>query len=159
MPYRDSWATCGQCGKQFIFRIEEQRRLGAQGQEVVPPDVCPVCRGVARTQPGPRPAARPAPPTRPRREPSSVAAPRRREAPRRIERVPLGHGPHEGEVKWFSIEKGYGFLLHSSGQEVFVHRSGIAPGEAEHLLDGTRVTFLVEETERGPQAVDVERLN
>ncbi len=57
MPYRDSWATCGQCGKQFIFRIEEQRRLGAQGQEVVPPDVCPVCRGVARTQPGPRPAA------------------------------------------------------------------------------------------------------
>ena len=153
MPYRDSWATCGQCGKQFVFRIEEQRRLDAQGQEVVPPDSCPVCRGVARTQPRPAPAARPAPPARPRREPRS------REAPRRPEREPLGHGPHEGEVKWFSVEKGYGFLVHSNGQEVFLHRSGIAPGETEHLQDGTRVTFLVEESERGPQAVDVERLN
>ena len=153
MPYRDTWATCGQCDREFVFRIEEQRRLDAQGQEILPPESCPACRGAARTYASPRPAPRAEPAARPHR------APTRRAAPTSKEQAPLGHGPHEGEVKWFSVEKGYGFVVHPSGQEVFLHRSGIAPGEMEHLRDGTRVTFLVEETERGPQAVDVERLN
>jgi CspA family cold shock protein len=157
MPYQDSWATCGQCGKQFIFRIEEQRRLDAQGEELAPPEQCPACRGAARGQsrqqesrPAPHPAA---PPPRPR------PAPAPRPAPKPLSAQALGHGPHEGEVKWFSVEKGYGFVVHPSGQEVFVHRSGVAPGEADYLRDGVRVSFLIEETERGPQAVDVERLN
>jgi CspA family cold shock protein len=153
MPYRDMWATCDECGNRFVFRIEEQRRLDSQGQEVVPPELCPTCRVTARTQPSTRPVSRPAPTARTRRPRT------RRDEPAPQPREPLGHGPHEGEIKWFSAGKGYGFVIHPSGQEVFLHRSGIAPGEMEHLQEGTRVTFLVEETERGPQAVDVERLN
>jgi CspA family cold shock protein len=61
-------------------------------------------------------------------------------------------------VKWFSREKGYGFLVHPGGQDIFFHRSSLAPGEVEHVTEGMRVSFLIEETERGPQAVEVERL-
>lgn len=43
MPYRDSWATCEKCGKQFIFTVEEQRRLDKMGFEVEP-TLCPECR-------------------------------------------------------------------------------------------------------------------
>jgi CspA family cold shock protein len=70
----------------------------------------------------------------------------------------VGHGPHEGSVKWFDREKGYGFISHPSGEEIFFHRTGVAPGEPMEFPDGTPVTFCVEETEKGPQAVDVERM-
>lgn len=43
MPYRDTWATCENCGKQFIFTVEEQRRLDKMGLEVEP-TLCPECR-------------------------------------------------------------------------------------------------------------------
>lgn len=43
MPYRDTWATCENCGKQFIFTVEEQRRLDKMGFEVEP-TLCPDCR-------------------------------------------------------------------------------------------------------------------
>lgn len=43
MPYRDTWATCEECGKQFIFTVEEQRRLDKLGFEVEPTS-CAECR-------------------------------------------------------------------------------------------------------------------
>jgi CspA family cold shock protein len=43
MPYRDTWATCERCGRQFIFTVEEQRRLDKMGFEVEP-TLCPDCR-------------------------------------------------------------------------------------------------------------------
>lgn len=43
MPYRDTWATCEECGKQFIFTVEEQRRLDSLGFEVEP-TLCAECR-------------------------------------------------------------------------------------------------------------------
>ena len=43
MPYRDTWATCEECGKQFVFTVEEQRRLDNMGLEVEP-SRCPECR-------------------------------------------------------------------------------------------------------------------
>jgi CspA family cold shock protein len=72
--------------------------------------------------------------------------------------VALGPGPHEGTVKWFDGEKGYGFLAHPDGTELFFHRSGIAPGEEINFPDGAPVTFLIEQSEKGPQAVDVARM-
>lgn len=146
MPYRDVWAECTECGKEFVFRVEEQRRQDQLGQEISPPDCCPSCRGD-------RPASRAT-----RRAEATSRAPSRAERSQPREKAPLGHGPHEGEVKWFSREKGYGFLVHPSGQDIFFHRTSLAPGEVEHVRDGMRVSFLIEETERGPQAVDVERL-
>jgi len=71
----------------------------------------------------------------------------------------LGPGPHEGNVKWYDPEKGYGFILHSDGEEVFFHRTGIAPGETPRFPDGAKVTYLIEQTEKGPQAVDVARMD
>ena len=82
-----------------------------------------------------------------------------RPEPQPKETTPLGYGPHEGNVKWYSNEKGYGFIIHPSGTEIFFHHTGIAPGERHEFPDGTRVTFLVEESERGPQAVEVERMD
>jgi len=62
-------------------------------------------------------------------------------------------------VKWYDTEKGYGFIVQHSGDEIFFHRTGIASGEQPFFPDGTRVTYLVEHTGRGPQAVDVARMD
>jgi CspA family cold shock protein len=137
--------TCEECEKQFVFRVEEQRRMAARGEEVTPPDLCATCRGE-------EPRTHAAPPPQPKRE-----APKPKPQPK-AEPEPLGAGPHEGEVKWYDPEKGYGFIAHPSGNEIFFHRTGIAPGEMNKFPDGTKVTFCVEETEKGPQAVEVERM-
>jgi CspA family cold shock protein len=51
MPYRDTWATCDECGKQFIFTVEEQRRLDNLGFEVRPTS-CAECRTGTELQSG-----------------------------------------------------------------------------------------------------------
>jgi CspA family cold shock protein len=137
MTYQDTWAICTQCGRQFVFRVEQQRRQAERGEEIRPPELCSSCEDSAR-------AGRPA---RPRREP-----------PSRSSATELGSGPYEGSVKWYDPEKGYGFIVHPGGEEIFFHRTGIAPGETPDFPDGVRVTYCIEQTEKGPQAADVERL-
>lgn len=62
-----------------------------------------------------------------------------------------------GTVKWFSDEKGYGFITPDEGdRDVFVHRSAIE-GERP-LSDGMKVSFDTQEGEKGPQAVGVKPL-
>jgi CspA family cold shock protein len=65
----------------------------------------------------------------------------------------------QGTVRWFSRVKGYGFIL-PDGQEkdVFVHFSAIKGEGYRNLNEGQRVLFSVEDTEKGPQAVEVEGL-
>ena len=60
-----------------------------------------------------------------------------------------------GEVKWFSDSKGYGFIRKADGEEIFVHHSGIVGSGFKTLQEAQRVEFRVEQTNRGPQAVDV----
>jgi CspA family cold shock protein len=145
MVYRDAMVTCAICGKDFVYRVEEQRRQAAQGAELVPPDSCPSCRGESPVE------HRPEPRRAPTRAPSTK---------QKVEAtVALGPGPHEGTVKWYDTEKGYGFVAHPDGEEIFFHRTGIAPGERPSFPDDTPVTFLIEQTEKGPQAVDVARLD
>lgn len=67
----------------------------------------------------------------------------------------MGPGPHEGVVKWFSPEKGYGFIVQRRGDEIFFHRSGITEGEIEKFGEGARVTYIIETTEKGPEATEV----
>lgn len=60
-----------------------------------------------------------------------------------------------GTVKWFSSQKGYGFITDEEGKDVFVHFSGLNMEGFRTLKDGAKVTFDVKDGDRGPQAVNV----
>jgi CspA family cold shock protein len=64
----------------------------------------------------------------------------------------------EGTVKWFSEKKGYGFIEQENGQDVFVHYSSIDMSGFKTLTEGDRVSFDMEESDRGPEAKNVKRL-
>ena len=65
--------------------------------------------------------------------------------------------PEEGTVKWFNDRKGYGFITRENGKDVFVHFSNITEEGFKSLQEGEKVSFDVEESERGPQAVNVKK--
>jgi CspA family cold shock protein len=64
-----------------------------------------------------------------------------------------------GTVKWFSQEKGYGFLQREGGADVFVHYSAIDGSGFKILYEGEEVEFDVIEEAKGPKASNVVRLN
>ena len=63
----------------------------------------------------------------------------------------------KGVVKWFSDKKGYGFIEQEDGRDIFVHFSSITMPGFKTLAEGDRVTFDVEESERGPVAKNVSK--
>ena len=64
-----------------------------------------------------------------------------------------------GTVKWFSQEKGYGFIQREDGPDVFVHHSAIQGSGFKSLDEGERVEFEVVEEPRGAKAANVVRLD
>jgi CspA family cold shock protein len=64
----------------------------------------------------------------------------------------------EGTVKWFSDKKGYGFIQQEDGSDLFVHYSAISTPGFKSLSEGDRVSFDVEESDRGPKAKNVTKL-
>lgn len=62
-----------------------------------------------------------------------------------------------GTVKWFNAEKGYGFITREDGSDVFVHFSAIQGDGYKTLEEGQAVTFEVEDSDRGSQAVNVNK--
>lgn len=118
MNFRDTFVTCKECGKQFIFTVERQRQMSEQGLEVVIPDTCGSC----------------------------------------TQRIDYG-GKLHGRIKWFSAEKGYGFLITDDGGELFFHRTSVLKaedGSLPALDDGREVLYEVKEGNKGPQAAQVE---
>ena len=64
-----------------------------------------------------------------------------------------------GTVKWFSAEKGYGFISRDNGDDVFVHFSAIEGEGYRNLAEGQAVEFEVTEGPKGLQASSVRPLN
>lgn len=64
-----------------------------------------------------------------------------------------------GTIKWFSTQKGYGFIQREGGSDVFVHYSAIQGSGFRNLTEGQSVEFTIEQSPRGPQAVNVVALS
>ena len=62
----------------------------------------------------------------------------------------------KGNVKWFNQAKGFGFITREDGDDVFVHYSSIVGDGYRNLKEGQAVQFAVADSEKGPQAHEVE---
>jgi len=58
-------------------------------------------------------------------------------------------------VKWFNDSKGFGFIEQEDGPDVFVHHSAINASGFKSLTEGDRVTFDIEQGQKGPAAANV----
>ena len=65
----------------------------------------------------------------------------------------------KGTVKWFSNQKGYGFITPENGKDVFVHFSAIQGDGYKTLNEGEAVEFEIAQGPKGEQAVNVVRTN
>ncbi len=61
-----------------------------------------------------------------------------------------------GSIKWFSPSKGYGFITRDTdGEDIFLHYSGLAPGQERRLFPGDKVEFQEADGEKGIKAINV----
>ena len=63
-----------------------------------------------------------------------------------------------GKVKWFNDQKGYGFIEHEGGKDVFVHFSSIQGDGFKSLSENQEVEFEIADGPKGPQAINVVKL-
>ncbi len=64
----------------------------------------------------------------------------------------------QGIVKWFNDSKGFGFIEQENAQDVFVHHTAIIADGFRSLEEGDKVSFDVEEGNKGPQAKNVKKV-
>ena len=64
----------------------------------------------------------------------------------------------KGKVKWFNGKKGYGFIEREDGEkDVFAHASAVREADLRFLNEGDQLTFEVEDGEKGPSAVKLQK--
>ena len=174
MVFRDTKLTCQSCGKPFFFTVTEQRQIAEKlgAEAVVPPELCPQCRQSAKGQAVPQAPAQPAAEQRVERsaKPPAPAKPAVEEPIERstqvqpldeLEEFPLQVEGIEikliGRVKWYSREKGYGFVTTANDQDIFFHRANLVDRNTR-LDEDDRVEFQVRQTNKGPEAFNVSLL-
>jgi CspA family cold shock protein len=73
--------------------------------------------------------------------------------------IPGGNRMATGTVKWFSDDKGFGFITpDDSGKDLFVHHSSIQGNGFKSLTEGAKVSYEAEQGPKGPAAVNVQQL-
>jgi len=86
------------------------------------------------------------------------AAPRQSKPTKKVAKTSSSANREEGEVKWFNVTKGFGFITRDNGEEIFVHFRSILGEGRRSLRDGQRVSYVVSDSDKGPQAEEVEGL-
>lgn len=61
-----------------------------------------------------------------------------------------------GVVKWYNPRKGFGFIQNEEGKDIFVHRTQVPQGT--FLYEGDKVSFEIEESNKGPQAINIKKV-
>lgn len=71
--------------------------------------------------------------------------------------VAVGHEPvrETGTVKWFNVDKGFGFIVRENGEDLFIHFRAINDGGASRLNEGQKVEYQIGQGRKGPQAEEV----
>jgi len=65
----------------------------------------------------------------------------------------------EGTVKWFNASKGYGFIQHEEGEDLFVHHNEIQGEGYKTLNEGDKVSFEIGQGDKGPKAINVVKIS
>jgi CspA family cold shock protein len=63
-----------------------------------------------------------------------------------------------GTIKWFSDQRGYGFIALDGSKDIFVHHSAIVEPGFRSLKEGDRVEFTIEQGQKGPAAANVRKV-
>lgn len=71
--------------------------------------------------------------------------------------VAVEHEPvrETGKVKWFNVDKGFGFIIRDNGEDLFVHFRAVNAGGVSRLNEGQRVEYQIGQGRKGPQAEEV----
>lgn len=160
MVFRDQMLECQKCGRRFFFTVTEQRRIAERlgTDQVEAPTLCEQCR-VGESQPQAEPVM---PQPAPEAEPSPALRVVEAAVPLPEADFPLEEEGIElkliGTVKWFSREKGYGFITKADGKDLFFHRADLAKDEHVWPRDGQQVEFQIRQTAKGPEAFNVSLL-
>lgn len=158
MNFKDRWENDAE-GNRFLFTVEMQRKLSDAGLPIEPEQFANVQQAPQQqTRPERTAASASEKPSTP--PPAGKPAPKPKQeikGPASIQIDPMT-GKYIGRVKWYNVRKGYGFILRGANEEIFFHRSS-SMNDPEELKEAQWILYDVEETQKGPEATDVEGYN